>query len=552
MYKKIFSAIFITTALLLIIANIFILLTIKSMLIKQTFGELKQEAIIIEKNIPDLIQNKIKTTYRISLIKENGEVLYDNTNEKLDNHSNRKEVINAIINGEATSNRYSATMQTDMIYFSKVIDFNNEKFILRISKSKKEIENITWNFLPYFIVEFLLCSLLCFFIARILTNSIIKPLYKLNLKNNIQKIPYKELQPLAQALKSEYKLIKNQLKGLKQKQNQMLLLTQNMSDGLILLNKQGKILLANKKANEYFTNITKMININEIDDNAFLQRILFYLNALKKDNKQKIERITINNKEFESLFCPIHSKEKFRGIIVILRDIDAIVAMQNMRREFSANVTHELKTPLTSILASSEMINNNLVKKEDLQIFMEKIEKEAKRLLEMIDEILKLSFLDENGSNLIMKQVNLKTITKNVIDRLQVITKNNKIHISFNLDDVYILGNDQLLENLIYNLCDNAIKYNKEGGYIKINLQIQKDKAILSIKDNGIGIPKESQKRIFERFYCVDKSRSKKLGGTGLGLSIVKSVAKYHNAKIDLDSKENKGSEFKVIFPLDN
>ena len=258
--------------------------------------------------------------------------------------------------------------------------------------------------------------------------------------------------------------------------------------------------------------------------------------------------IKINNKECEVIFCPIHSKGKFRGIIIILRDIDALILAQNMRKEFSANVTHELKTPLTSIIASSEMINSNLVREKDVKIFIEKIEKEAKRLLEMIDEILKLSFLDENGVNITIDKINLKTITNSVLDRLQIIAKNKKITITSNLDNAYILGNKQLIENLIYNLCDNAIKYNKENGYIKINLQTQKSNIIFSIKDSGIGIPKEAQKRVFERFYCVDKSRSKNLGGTGLGLSIVKSVAKYHNAKIELNSKENKGSEFKITF----
>ena len=280
----------------------------------------------------------------------------------------------------------------------------------------------------------------------------------------------------------------------------------------------------------------------------FLQQVLLYLNTLKKDNQQQITTIKINNKECEVIFCPIHSKGKFRGIIIILRDIDALILAQNMRKEFSANVTHELKTPLTSIIASSEMINSNLVREKDLKIFIEKIEKEAKRLLEMIDEILKLSFLDENGVNITIDKINLKTITNSVLDRLQIIAKNKKITITSNLDNAYILGNKQLIENLIYNLCDNAIKYNKENGYIKINLQTQKSNIIFSIKDSGIGIPKEAQKRVFERFYCVDKSRSKNLGGTGLGLSIVKSVAKYHNAKIELNSKENKGSEFKITF----
>ncbi|PZT48562.1 hypothetical protein B6S12_03395 [Helicobacter valdiviensis] len=440
-------------------------------------------------------------------------------------------------------------MQSKMLYYATQATLQNEIVVLRLAMPKSNVEENFEEFLPFFALEFVLCLLLSFMIARVLTASIIKPLKTLTLDNLSQKMPYRELEPFIKALKQEHKAVKNKLKGLEHKQNQMLLLTQNMSDGIILLNKDGKILLVNERAEEYFNAISNLHSIYELKDALFLQKILPLLTLFKKHKKQQTEFVTLGNKECEVVFCPIHSKDKFKGIIIILHDLDAQKQAQKLRREFSANVTHELKTPLTSILASSEMLSNGLVSKEDTQQFLQKIEKEAKRLLEMIDEILRLSFLDEAQDHLPMQTVELKNIIQNVFERLKIIANNNKITLLSDLQECTIRGNGELLENLIYNLCDNAIKYNNKGGFVKVTLKKEQDGICLSVKDNGIGIPKESHKRIFERFYCVDKGRSKQLGGTGLGLSIVKSVAKLHHAKIEVKSKAGKGSEFLFYFP---
>lgn len=549
MYKKIFLAIFLTCVSLLVLANLFLLFSLENALQKEAFSTLKKEAMLLKTHLFDVAKGEIPTTYRISIISKEGKVIYDNNANELGVHKDREEIKKALINKEARAVRYSHTMQSKMLYYATQATLQNEIVVLRLAMPKSNVEENFEEFLPFFALEFVLCLLLSFMIARVLTASIIKPLKTLTLDNLSQKMPYRELEPFIKALKQEHKAVKNKLKGLEHKQNQMLLLTQNMSDGIILLNKDGKILLVNERAEEYFNAISNLHSIYELKDALFLQKILPLLTLFKKHKKQQTEFVTLGNKECEVVFCPIHSKDKFKGIIIILHDLDAQKQAQKLRREFSANVTHELKTPLTSILASSEMLSNGLVSKEDTQQFLQKIEKEAKRLLEMIDEILRLSFLDEAQDHLPMQTVELKNIIQNVFERLKIIANNNKITLLSDLQECTIRGNGELLENLIYNLCDNAIKYNNKGGFVKVTLKKEQDGICLSVKDNGIGIPKESHKRIFERFYCVDKGRSKQLGGTGLGLSIVKSVAKLHHAKIEVKSKAGKGSEFLFYFP---
>lgn len=340
-----------------------------------------------------------------------------------------------------------------------------------------------------------------------------------------------------------------QVRGLKKAQ--MLTLTQNMRDGLMLLNKNGRILLSNTPIHKLFG---EWEYIHKFVDSGFCQMILQDLSSLKKSktHPSQIHTIKILGKEHEVQVIPIYSQNKFKGLIVIVRDISAQYLAQKMRKEFSANVTHELKTPLTTILASSEMLQNNLIAPQDVPEFAAKIQKEATRLINMTDEILKLSFLDENKesskeSRHNFQRLDLKEVILNVIDNVHLLAKQYTITLHTNLKSCFILGNAALLEEMVYNLIANAIKYNKPKGSVQIEL---KAKNLLRIKDNGIGIPKDSQERVFERFYCVDKSRSKALGGTGLGLSIVKSIANLHNAQITLKSTPHKGTEFTISFPF--
>ena len=396
-----------------------------------------------------------------------------------------------------------------------------------------------------------LCSIL---LAKLLTQIFLKPLQKINFES-LDNFPYPELGEFIERIKSQNKAVKTQFKHLKKKKQELQSLTQNMSDGLIFINRTGKILSENTSAEKYFSNLKSINNILELDNAQFLKLLLQYLKDFKKEKLKSDVRENFtfhypNNLECEVVFSPIFSqKSKFKGMLIVLCDITELKKTQNLRKEFSANVTHELKTPLTSIMASSEMIKNGLVAQEDLPNFVDKIFLESKRLLEMINEILKISFLDETQV-LPLNTLNLKEIVQRVYRRLEMFANKHSVTFELDLEDAYILGVDELLENLVFNLCDNAIKYNYKGGFVKIKLKTNSEFVELSIKDSGIGIPKELQERVFERFFCVDKSRSKKIGGSGLGLSIVKSALKLHNATINLKSDLGRGSEFNVRFPL--
>ncbi|MCI5969420.1 ATP-binding protein [Helicobacter sp.] len=412
-------------------------------------------------------------------------------------------------------------------------------------------QTLLW-LLPYLTIGFCLIVLCSGLLAKFLSRILLKPLQTINFENP-ESFPYPELNALIEKINSQNKAVKTQFKHLKQKKQELQSLTQNMNDGLIFINRTGKILSENVSAEKYFTNLKNINNILELDNAQFLKLLLQYLKDFKKGKlKNDIrENFTFHypsNLECEIVFSPIFSqKSKFKGMLIALCDITEFKKAQNLRKEFSANVTHELKTPLTSILASSEMIRNGLVAQEDLPNFVDKIYLESKRLLEMINEILKISFLDETQT-LPLNTLNLKEIIQRVHKRLELLANNYSVALELDLQDAYILGADELLENLIFNLCDNAIKYNHKGGFVKVKLRTAGKIVELSVKDNGIGIPKELQERVFERFFCVDKSRSKKVGGSGLGLSIVKSGLKLHNATINLKSDIGKGSEFSVYF----
>lgn len=562
MQKKIFYSIFSACLCLLIFVNIFFVFALEGFLQKEMFIQLEKQAKaiqpyinkILQKDTDDFFEFLTKNHYRLSVISANGEVLYDNQADigKMENHSKREEIKNAIANGDSKIVRYSNTLKEKTFYYALFLKEQN--VVLRLSNTQEYIVGLFGEFIPYFVFEILVLLVVLYLLAKILTKMILKPILEIDLEHLSEDSLYGELHSFVKKIKDQNKTIKNQFKHLKQKRQEMLLLTENMSDGLILLNRHGSILNINKSAQAYFANLEGISSIYQLEDSRFLKIALEYLKEFKKNKKRdnKILQMQLLGYECEVVFSPIFSKnEKFKGMVIVLRNITEKKLAQNLRKEFSANVTHELKTPLTSILASSEMIKNGLVAKEDLPEFIDKIALESKRLLEMIDEILKISFLDECDEEVLKKnRINLKNMVLNVIKRLQLVAQKNDIAIIPKLEDCSIIGVNELLENLIFNLCDNAIKYNKKGGFVEIVLEKLPNEVVFRVKDSGVGIPKEYLSRIFERFFCVDKGRSKKLGGSGLGLSIVKSALKYNNAQIEVKSEVGVGSEFIVHFKI--
>lgn len=583
MQKRIFYSVFLVSAMLVLVANIALIISTEIIFKKQIITELKKQAnsfLYIKdfgKNLGVDSANRadFRAQNRISIITQSGKVVFDNFANSLDNHINRAEIKATLSDGESVTERYSHSLGQNLIYYAKAFTHGGEKYIIRVATAKKSIIDFMLHIIAFFALEVGILLCLCFLIARILTKWILSPIKNINLEQIDKNSAYAEFGAFIKKIKSQNKTIKKSYKKLLQKQQESILLAQNINDGFMLLNAKGNIVLANK-ALAKFVRVGENENILHIENATFAQIIMKNLSDFKAQkgdlgdssnsnnggdsnivrdsnnagaNHHKITQLCLNNCECEVVCSPIFVGHKCKGMMILVQNLDEEKRAQNLRKEFSANVTHELKTPLTSILASSEMLRNKLVQSADMPRFLDKIYNESKRLLEMIDEILKLSFFDENKQDSLQKErVDLREIALSVIARLQSVAQNRAVTLRYDLQNAEIWGAHELLENLIYNLIDNAIKYNKIGGFVEIVLFSNERKITLSVKDSGIGIAPNYHNRIFERFFRVEKSHSKELGGTGLGLSIVKHACIYHNAKISLTSEVGAGSEFRVEF----
>lgn len=572
MQKRIFYSVFLVSAMLVLVANIALIISTEIIFKKQIITELKKQAnsfLYIKdfgKNLGVDSANRadFSAQNRISIITQSGAVVFDNFANSLDNHINRAEIRATLSDGESVTERYSHSLGQNLIYYAKAFTHGGEKYIIRVATAKKSISDFMLHIIAFFALEVGILLCLCFLIARILTKWILSPIKNINLEQIDKNSAYAEFGAFIKKIKSQNKTIKKSYKKLLQKQQESILLAQNINDGFMLLNAKGNIVLANK-ALAKFVRVGENENILHIENATFAQIIMKNLSDFKVQkggdsnivrdssnagaNHHKITQLCLNNCECEVVCSPIFVGHKCKGMMILVQNLDEEKRAQNLRKEFSANVTHELKTPLTSILASSEMLKNKLVQSADMPRFLDKIYNESKRLLEMIDEILKLSFFDENKQDSLQKErVDLREIALSVIARLQSVAQNRGVTLRYDLQHTQIWGAHELLENLIYNLIDNAIKYNKIGGFVEIALCSDERKITLTVKDSGIGIAPNYHNRIFERFFRVEKSHSKALGGTGLGLSIVKHACIYHNAKISLTSEIGAGSEFRVEF----
>ena len=561
MQKRVFYFIIFSMLGLALFVNLFLIFSIESVLKNDLFDRLKNYANKIKDEVVVSIQNdsfaNLKEShngYRISIIDKNGVVIYDNFSSNLTNHSDRFEIKNAIKYGESKSIRYSDTLLKRQLYYAVKISTNKSDFILRIAKEQEYLYAIFISFMPYIIGEIIAVLIFSFLLAKYLTYIILRPIYDIDLKNLDENLPYPELKILIETLKKQNKIIKSQFKRLKQNRQELQSLTKGMKDGLIIVNRSGEILSINPSAQKYFVNLDKNTNISEISNDLFLKLLLnnlrdFKDGKIKDEIREQIVFMQNMLVECEIVFSPIFSsKGKFKGLIIVICDITEFKRNQNLSKEFSANVTHELKTPLTSIMGNVEMIKNNLVKSDDLPYFIDTIYDESKRLLRLIEDILKLSFLDESSAKIPFVKVELSNLILETQANLKKLAKKYEIKFKLELQEAYIFGSRELLGHAIFNLCDNAIKYNNPGGWIKIKLRNLPRSIELSIQDNGIGIEHSMQERIFERFFCVDKVCSKRVGGTGLGLSIVKSILNIHHANINLKSQKGVGSEFIITF----
>lgn len=483
---------------------------------------------------------------RITWIDKNGKVLFDNKTDasSMENHLEREEVRQAVENGYGKSSRYSETLTEKSLYSAKKL---SDGSVLRLSVSQYSVLTLFLGMLRPVLIIALLAVVLALLLAYRLSKNIVTPLNKLNLDSPLSNKVYEEISPLLKRMDAQQKQLKHQSEELKRKREEFETATENMSEGLIILNEKGVILSINRAA-------AKMLGLSEdsVGKDIFSEKTSVNLKeptqiALSGKNKEEVFALRDGNCQL--LANPVSTDGKVTGAALLVLDVTEKERAEQMRREFTANVSHELKTPLQTISGYAELLANGMVADKDKTAFSEKIYAEAQRMIRLIEDIIKLSNLDEGAVELTRETVDLYVTAENTVRSLLPAAKKANVTLSLNGENAEIYGIPQLLTAVVYNLCDNAIKYNKDGGTVFVNVKNNAENIVLSVRDTGIGIPKEQQERIFERFYRVDKSHSKEVGGTGLGLSIVKHAAKLHDAKITLESEVGKGTGITVIFP---
>lgn len=501
----------------------------------------------LNENGEEYVESVLIKDYRVTLIDADGSIIFESNpklnKEEMENHTNRPEIQQAIETGVGSGPRYSASEKKMIYYYAVKMDNGN---ILRIAKEVKSIFHLYYAMIIIIVILAVYVLLVCLFISNSFAKKILAP-FNLELKNkeNI----YEELRPFADTIASQQRKIRHQIDDLQEAQDKTRTLISNMQEGFIMLDVDKIILMENESAKKILKPVilqSEGKNILEVYDN---DKIIDAVNKASKGESCS-EEIKVNKKTIKLYVNPVFSSGEQVGVICLLLDVTAQRKTEKLRQEFTANVTHELKTPLTSISGYAEMIENGMVSKtEDMQKFAGRIHKEAGRLIALIGDIMKLSKMDDKAYQIEgVKKVNLKDMVNESIELLEMTAKKNNVTIHTELEEVSCTGNETQLYELVFNLCDNAVRYNKPNGNVYVTLTRENGNAILQVKDTGIGIEKKHQKRIFERFYRVDKSRSKETGGTGLGLAIVKHIAELHNANITVESEIDKGTTITVTF----
>ena len=482
---------------------------------------------------------------RVTLISPEGNVLYDSEPNielsSFENHSDRPEFVSALEKGSGQSKRMSDTLGKTTYYYAIKADDGN---IVRVSCTINNYIQVFMRLMPSLIFIILIVLVICMAMSRRSTKRIITPIEKMY--KNPDTVPYEELIPLADTIKSQQKEIRSQIRKLQLEKNKINTLIQNMSEGFILIDMDKNVLMSNYSASkllgargaylmgESLLTYSKNEIVVECVDSAL-------------DGVGKNGDLTINGRALQLITNPVYSNDKQNGVICLIIDISAKKKAEKMRREFTANVTHELKTPLTSISGYAEIISSGFARPDDIQGFAKKIHKESGRLLSLIGDIMKLSQLDEGSSTEDFVSVDLSSVAYEVAEDLQSNAQKQNVEIIVDAQTAVINGRKNQIYELIYNLCDNAIRYNRPDGKVIIKISDDGLNSEIRVTDTGIGIEEKHRKRIFERFYRVDKSRSKETGGTGLGLAIVKHIAELHGGSVTLESSE-KGSSFIVKF----
>ncbi len=552
MTKKIFQSIIIVAATVLLAS-----LTIILGVFYEYFGNIQKGQLTDELNLAsvsvikdgvDYLGQLQSDHYRLTWIDTDGTVLYDTEtgNEELENHKDRAEVKTAFEKGIGESTRYSATLMEKTRYYAKRLE---DGTVLRISAKYATTGLLVLGMLQPIIFIIIGALLLSGVLASRLSKRIVEPLNNLDLERPLENETYEEISPLLNRINRQSSEISKQLRRLEEKTDEFNQITESMKEGLVLLDNKGIVLSINPAARTIFGSDTQGAVGHDF---LRLDRSRTLSAAIEKTFEEGHSEIRIERmgREYQLDISRIESAGKVLGAVMLAFDITEQEYAERNRREFTANVSHELKTPLQGIIGSADLIETGMVKPEDMPRFIGHIRKEATRLVALIEDIIRLSQLDE-GNELPCEEFDLMDIAEEVEQNLESAAGARDITLSLSGRNAIMYGVRRLMYEIVYNLCDNAIKYNLSGGKVEIMVDRKDEEAVLCVKDNGIGIAPEHQDRVFERFYRVDKSHSKSSGGTGLGLSIVKHAVQYHHGKLELKSEIGKGTEITVHFPIE-
>lgn len=551
MSSKIFRSSFFTAFLVLIISIVMIMGVLFEYFENQIETELKSEA----NYISHALENEgldyfdgFESEKRVSIIDFDGNVIYDNTADisTLDNHKERDEIRDAISRGTGKSSRYSDTLAEKTVYYAIKLD----NFILRVSTTQYTIVTVLLGLLQPMIIVLVLALILCFVLSSRVAKSIVKPINDIDIDNPEKNDIYEELSPLLSKISKQKRTIKRQLDEATKQREEFNLITENMSEGFLLIDKETMLLTHNSAA-------LRLLGIDTALGGSVLSlcRVKEFRDVVEKSlsGENAKETMVLDNASYRLIANPVYENDSVIGAVIIIVDVTETENREALRREFTANVSHELKTPLTSISGFAELMKNGGTPEETVIDFSSLIYKEAQRLITLVSDIIKISELDERQTPYEITDIDIYKISQDVLERLQAIAKEKNISLNLIGESACISGAEKIVDEMIYNLCDNAIKYNKENGSVDVIINSSDKKVKLIVRDTGIGIPQSEQQRVFERFYRVDKSHSKKVGGTGLGLAIVKHGAMYLDAEVSLESTEGKGTsvtlEFNKYYP---
>lgn len=550
MTKKIFKSILIVAGTVLL-ASIVIIMGC----LYEYFSNIQKDKLADELDIAasavelygtDYLKNIDSERYRITWIQADGKVIYDTQAgaDSMENHADRQEVKQALAEGEGSSSRYSDTLMEKTSYYARLLDDGS---VLRVSTTYATAGLLVLGMLQPILVVLIAALVLSGILARRISKRIVEPMNSIDLDRPLENDTYEELSPLLNRINQQHKEIEMQMRYLKQKTDEFTQITESMKEGLILLDNKGNVLSINEAAQNILETDSSCIGHNFLS----IERSRSINHAIAKafEDGHSEEYAEYAGREYQIDISRIESDGDIVGAVLLAFDITEQQNAQRNRREFTANVSHELKTPLQGIIGSAELIENGMVKPEDMPRFTGHIRKEASRLVTLIEDILRLSQLDE-GRQMPSEQVDLFELAEEVRSVLEGACEAKHINMKLMGEHVSIDGVKRLLYEIIYNLCDNAVKYNNEGGIADIDISSDEKNAYITVRDSGIGIPQDQQQRVFERFYRVDKSHSKESGGTGLGLSIVKHAVSYHNGTVSMKSEPGNGTEIRVSIPL--